>query len=628
MEQIQNALENARSAWPGPVLLLAGPGTGKTHQLALRVKFLLEERDADPSEIAVITFTNEAARNMREKLTHGDISIAPELHPEMICTMHKLGNDIIASAPQAVGLKTEHSVLPHKSPRVVLIEDGAQLAGYDRTEWRIVDECRRKGDCAEDQNLKKCRICEQYTKILRKCSVVDHDDQILLACKVLRSNAEAREKWQHKTRYLLVDEYQDINEAQYQMIRLLCDGQEDGLFVVGDDDQSIYSFRGGNPRYVRSFEKSFGGDAKLGCLSMNWRCPEPILNAARAVLKAYYKKSLPKPQPRFTKDVLEVEAKVVLHDLPSDSWEANAVAQVAKDNVKTHSVIVLTPSRNYLPRLKKAFARKQVDYRYKFTPADDGLVRLAVLADWAEGDRSNWKTRYLVHLIINNCDDLLEEADVPGRGITRKRAEADRAVAELWSKVHAKRSLQAIITSLASRKTDNGLFWHLKQRLEAVSSLLADSGGSRESLAPFLQAAGSMVAPGRSPKGLVSEVREWSDELMEGASLSGQRPVRVFNVPSSKGLEAHVVCIIGLNERIFPDAEAESDLEEQARLMYVAMTRARKELHLFGAKSRDGSVTLKQGCFNLGPSPFVDAIPRHIMQVERKWAGKPKRRAR
>ncbi len=226
----------------GPLLLLAGPGTGKTYRLGRRAKFLVEEAEVAPEEIAIITFTAAAAANMREQISdpdETDLFIPSSLQPDTIRTMHSLGYSILRQHAGEVDLPEDITVIGADRTRSILLGDAAQLAGYERHRGEAVDECRRVGAC-EPEDTPKCEVCGVYRKMLRSCGAVDYDDQILLACDLLEQNHQVASEWRAKCRHLLVDEYQDINASQFRLIRLLAAGQEDGLFAVGDDDQSIY----------------------------------------------------------------------------------------------------------------------------------------------------------------------------------------------------------------------------------------------------------------------------------------------------------------------------------------------------------------------------------------------------
>ncbi|MGC9973288.1 MAG: ATP-dependent helicase [Bryobacteraceae bacterium] len=533
--------------YPGPILLLAGPGTGKTWQLAMRVKYLVEERAARPDEMAVITFTNEAARNMRERLAKDDIAIPAPSVPGLICTIHSLGNTIVGSTPGMFGLPGEYVVLHEEAPRVVLLQDAATIAGCGEDSWRLADECRKKGSCHPDYEADRCRICREYQALLRKCASVDYDDQILLACEALKADAGLLGKWRAKTHYLLVDEYQDVNEAQCELIQILSAGHPEGLFAVGDDDQSIYSFRGGNPEYIREFGEYFGDHSKIGRLAKSWRCPEHILLGARAVIAAHYPESVPKPDPTFS-DKIKENNKIVFYDVPSDQWEANIIAKIAEQKIKSGSVTIIIPNNKYLPPIKQALSRRGLVFTYKHDIDAAGIVRFAVLADWAENPADSIALRYLLDLIIQNHDSLVKKVVAADDKITAKRVVASKLMASLWTDVSDGTSLYVALCDRAEADGEDGFLGELRAALDEAKGLLVDKGTKRTGLAPFLQACGLLVAPGKNANGLVGAVREWREERLSSRRSSSYPPVNIYNMPSSKGLQGDVVLVIGLSK--------------------------------------------------------------------------------
>lgn len=489
-----------------------------------------------------------------------------------------------------------------------MLADAANIADFERKKANFAEKCRRKGNCEEDFDSDKCKICAEYQRILRKCSCVDYDDHILLACKLLRNDSSLQSTWQNKTKYLLVDEYQDINQAQCELIQLLTNGQTKGLFAVGDDDQSIYSFRGGSPKYIKDFENFFGTETKIGRLSKSWRCPAHILKGAKAMVTKFYTESIPKPDPIFSEEI-EVNNKIFFYNVPTDNYEAWLIAKLAQERVKTSDeVIVIIPNSKYLPSLKKAFTKAGINYKYKTKLNDEGLVRFTAVADWAENPDNNLKLRYLVDLIINNHDQLTKQVETVDNKITTKRETASKLIANLWINVNTKHSLYSIISEKAK---GSPYLSELLNCLEEVKYLMVQKGGTREAISSFLEKSGLLVAPGKSPNRLISEIREWINDLFEGNKTGSYKPVSIYNRPSSKGLEGDVVFVVGLSERLFPHPEA--NIKEESRLLFVAMTRARKELHLFSARTRPASITFIEDSYQFKRSCFIDEIPdEHI----------------
>ena len=233
-----------------PLLILAGPGMGKTYALAYKIKHLVVDEEVDPDKIAVITFTNEAKINMRKKINlknDENIYIEDELQPSSINTMHQFGYSIVRDNCSRLGFKQNLQTLPSGSLKEIIMKDCSQIIGAKRENVKETIKCRQEGECIKVKDSLKCKICTEYRKLLRKFSYIDYDDQILLACKLLEDHEDILKKVQNKVEYLLVDEYQDINYAQWKLIKLLSEGKTENLLVVGDDDQSIYGFRGGSP---------------------------------------------------------------------------------------------------------------------------------------------------------------------------------------------------------------------------------------------------------------------------------------------------------------------------------------------------------------------------------------------
>ncbi len=345
---------------PGPVLLLAGPGTGKTHQLALRIKDLMETKGTQADAITVITFTKEAAENMRRRISDEekkDVYIVPDKRPERITTMHSLGLEIVRSYPSKLGLPEEFRVLTDSRLRTVLIRDASLLCGYDEVTAKEAEAVRQQGGDVQAGSVPG-KIIKQYENILRANNAIDYDDQIVLACQILEGDKGARDKYTAAAQHLLVDEYQDINPSQKRLVSLLSQIHPEGLFVVGDDDQSIYSFRGGTPKYIREFGQEYHAQygAQALCLAESRRCPDTILRAALSVVRGFDPARFPKPDPHFSASK-QGGAPVQIHDAATDDQEADIIATIAGRALPKKSVCLApdlldTELSVFMPRLR------------------------------------------------------------------------------------------------------------------------------------------------------------------------------------------------------------------------------------------------------------------------------------
>ena len=620
MVEIEDPLM-AFSEFPGPILLLAGPGTGKTYQIEKRIEYLVDERGASPGEIAVITYTVAAARNMRKRLAEKEM-LAPDKTPEIINTMHSLGNSLIGKYTSFFGLPENYGVLSERVQRDVIMQDAAQIADVNSEAWKDTAECRGKGACDRDEDDAKCRVCDKYQEILKKCGLIDYDDQILLACRLLREKEKIAEEIRQDVKYLLVDEYQDINQAQCEFIQLLSEGQTEGLFVVGDDDQSIYSFRGGDPKFICDFETWYGESAKIGRLSVSFRCPEHIVAGARTVVEKFYPKRAFKPELTFSKDI-GINNKIVLYDMPSEKFEAWKIACISEEAVKQmRKVIIIIPTKNYFPPIRDALIRRGINYSYKADPSKDGLIRFAVMVRWAGLKEDNALLRYLLQLIVDNNDAVVNEMPLSSPNITGKRKEVASYLATLWSEVSQDNELYSEI----SRRSEDGGRFPLEKTLKTkcldlIEQYVQGERSGRKSLPGFLEASGLMVAPGKDPKGFIREIDNWMIDVKASGMGGSYVPVEIYNMPSSKGLEAEVVCVVGLSKGLFP-ADGD-DIPEKARLAYVAMTRAREELYLFSCRTRSGERTYARSTYQLEPSQFLDVIyERHMERRKRYYTTK------
>lgn len=588
----------------GPLLLLAGPGTGKTYKLAQRIKYLVEDEGINPDCITVMTFTNAAALNMRQRISDPS---APELfipahqQPRVISTMHSLGHRIICEKAESVSLPTNPIVVRSFYLLKMLLSDAAQLAGYPRDDAKGTAECRQHGDCEEEESP-KCEICHSYREILSKCGAIDHDDQILLASRLLAQDPEMLSKYQGHSSHVLIDEYQDINAGQYKLIRLLCAGHPQGLFAVGDDDQSIYSWRGGSPGYIRSFVDDFGPGAKVVSLTHAYRCRKSILEAALCVVR--------EDDERIEKGEITYESseegEVTVHNAPSDKREAQIIRSVLDDMEPSETALILIPNRLYLPLITKQLRIGRLEYTCPVPQPGEGLPILERLSTWITDEKDSLALRECMEAILNN----------PSFGVPSRRSKATEkinerlnsysAVSDLWRYVQKGKPLW---DSLEQSVNTNELLRKIYESLKTLRNF------DKKDTQGFISLAVDVLHPWSSTGVLLEEIQAWVGTFEEVGGSPSPR-VRVMTYQGAKGLEADIVCVVGLEQGVLPRRDLdEEELAEQRRLLFVSMTRAKKQLHLFHVRKRSGAVSFQgfKGPATTQRSCFIDAIDRPLI---------------
>ena len=385
-------------------VVLAGPGAGKTYLLGDRVKRLLNA-GVDHGAITVLTFAKDASQNMRNKLLdpkHGFGLKYSEL--PRVSTLHSLGYEIVNAKPKAVGLrKINLHVQPDSLVTALLFRDAALSAGLTEADAVAARRCKAHGDCQQSESEGKCSVCRAYWGIMSRCNCIDFDDQVLFACRILEKDPILLAKYREKCRHLLVDEYQDINAAQFRLIQLLSQEALDGLFVVGDDAQSIYSFRGATPKFILRFTDDFAG-AWSAPLAYSRRCHEGILGMAHAGLKKHYANWTGPQDLEYL--VPQGDEPKVWH-VPSEDAEAQWVARIARQAVGEHkTVLVLAPKRAFFPRLSRVLSQYGVSHDCQENLLPDAVSdRLSVawqLVQWIQDPSDNFLTRLAIECVINN----------------------------------------------------------------------------------------------------------------------------------------------------------------------------------------------------------------------------------
>ncbi len=589
-----------------PLLIKAGPGFGKTYTLAYKIKYLVENQKIKPDKLCVITFTNEAAVNMRKTInSEADerVYIKQELQPSVICTMHKLGDRIIRDNCSKIGLKRDFRVLSSRYLKDILIKDCAQMLKAKRQDAKDTISCRQEGKCVPTDSL-KCEICSEYNKLLRRFNYIDHDDQIMLACRLLRENQYILRNERIKARYLLIDEYQDINCAQWELVKLLS-GKTNNLFVVGDDYQSIYGFRGGHTKYIRNFQNDYGPNAIVKNLVDSRRCPSTIFKGAFTMVQKYNGGDI-----KFLDKVIfhnESEILIKVHNSKHQNLEADFIARKIKEIGPSYDSLILIPLLNYALPIKRSLQKYFVNFSCGYSIEETDLYLVSILLKWLKNPGDNFNFRFLIDEIINKgiSDIPAKQTEFTGRKETKERREdALRQISNFWNEVGKNKTLYLKIKTLK----DNNLFKKLITLMIELKKIYKENNSI-----DFIDLLVSRMKIWKDISFFSNDVNSVVEEIESLAKFQGECGVRIMTMKKAKGLEADYVFIVGLENNVLPRLKAtDSEKEEDSRLLYVSMTRARKELYLLYSDIRDRNITKVQID---GRSEFIDAIPKECIEL-------------
>ncbi|MFX1286896.1 MAG: ATP-dependent helicase [Promethearchaeota archaeon] len=591
-----------------PTLVLAGPGTGKTHLLADRITRLLKN-GINKEKITVLTYTTDANQNMIETLTDqtGHFKLNFNELPN-ISTVHSLGLTIVKEDPHSVDLlKTDLEVQENEKVRRLIYRDAALILGLKEESSEEARGCKQYGDCNKDPERESCRICIKYWEIMSKCNRVDFDDQILFACRILEKSQKIQKKYQTQAEHLLIDEYQDINTAQFRLIELLSRENRKGLFVVGDDAQSIYSFRGGDPKFILRFQEDFPG-SETGELNVSRRCHENIMNDAFTVLKKYYTDWYSEPTLQYN---VECGDQPYIYKVPSEVTEARKVANIAKSAIQEKKdVLILAPKKDFFPLIIKELSKRGLysDCQISFLPKRVEIANRFL--SWVESPNNNFLTRLVI-------EDLIDFgfAKIPGANKKKlkskksldKRISEEIAIAGIWELVNKKKDF---FNALQQMEKSNSTVIKIRSGLNSLLTSYNDHDKD----------------PGEFVKQLSFVSGIWSDPLKLSQDindvvrlLDSQIPVitgtvQLRTMRKAKGLQAAIVIIVGLENDIIPDSN--SEIVEQARLFYVSMTRAKESLYLFHSYRRPRGISYGEEWTDKQRSDFLDALGR-----ESEWKG-------
>jgi DNA helicase-2/ATP-dependent DNA helicase PcrA len=605
LDGLNEAQARAVTVEEGPLLLLAGAGSGKTKTLTHRIAYLIAEKEIWPNQILAVTFTNKAAREMRERLS--TLLGQPNTRGFMpwMGTFHGICVRLLRQDGETIGLQ-RNFVIYDEDDRQGLVKQAMKDRGI--TDAKIKPRAvsgmisSAKNDMLSPADFAAsasypfqksvAEVYEQYEKLKKAAGALDFDDLLLETVRLFKQQPEIRAKWQRQFKHIMIDEYQDTNAAQYTIVKSLV-GPERNICVVGDDWQSIYSWRGADFTNILNFERDFPG-ALIIKLEQNYRSTGAILEAAHNVIT--------KNTQRTDKKLWTTAGQgtpVQVHELYDETEEAQLVAsrigaQVAIKARKPEDFAVLYRTNGQSYTLERALLQARVPYQII------GGVRFY--------DRKEIKDIIAYLRLLYQPNDRVSFsriANLPPRGLGPSSLERFLT----WQSNTGQTILAALmrvqeadgLTARAKNSfTKLGELLHSLEDVSDEPSILIERLIQKSGYLDYLRD-GSPQAEDRESNisSLVSDAKSFAslpDFLEEVALMSSAdqaekgSSVTLMTIHAAKGLEFPVVFIVGMEEGIFPHSRiyeaGPSELEEERRLCYVGMTRAREELHLTYAASR------------------------------------------
>lgn len=629
----------------GPCLVLAGAGSGKTRVITNKIAYLVRECDVPARFIAAVTFTNKAAREMKERVaqTLGK----KEARGLKVSTFHTLGLNIIKSEFRSIGIKAGFSLFDDKDSMALLKDLTQDSLDGDKEQLSLLQSCisNWKNDLILPEQLQKvalspgevefAKFYAEYQNNLRAYNALDFDDLILMPTLLLRGNETVRQKWQNKIRYLLVDEYQDTNTSQYELVRLLV-GERARFTVVGDDDQSIYSWRGAKPQNLVLLQKDFP-KLKVVKLEQNYRSSGRILHCANILIQNnphVFEKRL------FSELGYGNQLKVIIAKNEEHEAErviAELLAHKFMQNTDFKDYAILYRGNHQSRLFEKLLMSNRIPYKISGGMSFFGRTEVKDIMAY-------------LRLLVNQDDDnaLLRVINTPTRGIGRVTLEklgnfANQLNCSIFEAT-CHPQLRTIIAGKSLQGVEHFSRWIVELSDRAVRG---DGIATIREMIKSMQYEEWLYESSTSPKAAemgmsnISTLFGWINDMLEGTELDppmtlqevvnrlilrdmmerseedgDSDQVQLMTLHASKGLEFPYVFMVGMEEGLLPHQSSidENNIEEERRLTYVGITRAKQELFFTLAKERRqyGEVNQPE------PSRFLYELP----QDDVNWAHK------
>lgn len=591
----------------GPCMVLAGPGSGKTTVITKRIEYLIQKHRVKPEEILVITFSKAATKEMKERF---HVLCGQESYPVTFGTFHGIYYGILKwayhmEARNILSEEEKHQLLWNVIDRLeVDIDDEKEFVQTVAEEISCVKNNRLSlekyiSSCCEDVVFRQIYRC--YENARKEKRKIDFDDMLVLTCQLFEERPDILKMWQKKYRYILIDEFQDINIAQYDVIRMLAK-PEHNLFIVGDDDQSIYRFRGAKPEIMLDFPKDYP-NAKTILLDVNYRSTKAIVNCASRVIE--------KNVTRFQKEIIttneqgiNVHIQEVRNAIEESKYVVDEIGKTVKRGVSLTDIAILFRTNmdarilvetcmeygipfamnEHIPNLYEHFIGKNLVNYMKIALGERS--RSAFL------DIMNRPNRYIGR-------EAVEHGEISFEDIRQNYQDKEWMLDRI--------DQFELDLRIIARMAPYGAIQYIRKSIGYDEFLVAYAMKRKMKVEDLYEVLGQIEEQAKEYK----TIEEWLEHIEEysrtlNVQKEKQQPqknaVKLITMHGAKGLEYDTVFIIGANEKVIPYKKAETleEIEEERRLFYVAMTRAKKRLVISYIKEKSGK--------SMEPSRFVKEL--------------------
>lgn len=627
LEYLNDRQKEAVLYGDGPLLILAGAGSGKTSVLTKRVAYLIKERNVSPKNIVAITFTNKAAKEMKERIIK---EVGKEGYDIQISTFHSFGLRIIKENYEKLGYEKNFTIID-SDDSLTVVKKILKEMGIDSTRFNPkfiknqISSCKNEMVTPEKyKNLVNdelsditYKVYKKYQDTLLRNNSLDFDDLLIKPIELFNKYKEVLENYQELFKYVFIDEYQDTNEAQYILSKMIS-AKYKNICVVGDDAQSIYSWRGANFKNILNFEKDYK-NAKVILLEQNYRSTKTILNAANSVIKNNINK---KDKNLWTDNSIGEKIKYVRTNDEKDeaSYVTREIRNLVNNGVSLDDIAVLYRTNAQSRTIEEGFLNSNIPYKivgafafYSRKEIKDLLAYLKLIYN-TKDDVSlmriiNYPKRKIGAKTIENLsmDAVLNGTSMLDVISSGKELEFKKLILEMKEKSEVL-SLTETIDMVLDKSG-------IKSELESEHTLEADI--RLENLNEFK----SITKTFEEESGIAS-LEDFLNEVSLVSDVNDQKndnspKVTLMTIHAVKGLEYKYVFVIGMEENIFPhvnSCEEDGGIEEERRLCYVAITRAKEKLYLVNALRR---MLYGKTSVNM-PSRFINEIDKDLIDAPEK----------